>query len=285
MTGSMPPQNVRSWIGRERSCEDIITARLVEGYRATLDPWLAQVPDGEAPLGIHWCLAPPSAVMADLGEDGHERRGDFLPPIGSARRMWAGGTIEFVIPLEIGATIRRRSRIEDIVFKQGRTGPLWFVAVDHEYVSDGHVAIRERHDIVYREMNSATTPPPRHLAHDAAAGEVICASSTLLFRYSALTFNGHRIHYDVDYARKIEGYDGLVVHGPLQATLLMNLAARTRRVMPRHFAYRGVQAAIAGSTLQICGEDRDAESYACWTTNSAGEMSMTATAAFRTAPR
>ncbi|ECB6741087.1 protein dehydratase, partial [Salmonella enterica subsp. enterica serovar Panama] len=219
------------WIGRTSESEDVVSDRLVESFCATLGPYLTPRQGDQAPLGIHWCLSPAIAPMAALGEDGHPARNLSLPPVPLPRRMWAGGVLEFLAPLPVGAAVRRRSTIADISRKFGKSGDLWFVAVEHDYLAQSGVAIRERQDIVYREAASpnqnktAAAGAVASIERKAARGVAIEISPTLLFRYSALTFNGHRIHYDYPYATGVEGYSGLVVHGPLQATLLLNLAA------------------------------------------------------------
>jgi len=270
------------WIGRRTVSDDVVADRLVRSFRAMFDPLLAAVADGEAPLGIHWCLSPAIEPMAALGGDGHPEKNLALPPVPLPRRMWAGGSVEPLAPLMVGDRVRRTSTIANVDRKVGRSGELWFVTVDHEYRTDRGVAIRERQDIVYREAAGAQpkSPPP---AVAASAGAVRAAERdwtietppTLLFRYSAITFNGHRIHYDHPYATEVEGYPGLVVHGPMQATLLLNLAASDGRRL-RAFDYRGLSPAIAGAPLRICaGNDGT-----LWTDRPGGTIHMEAKAAF-----
>jgi 3-methylfumaryl-CoA hydratase len=189
--------------------------------------------------------------------------------------MWAGGMIETLDMLKVGDRVRRVSTIRDVTMKQGRSGELWFVAVGHEYLTTRGPAIRERHDIVYREAaRQGEVPAPPVPCGDRAAirSWSVETSPVLLFRYSALTFNGHRIHYDHPYATQAEGYAGLVVHGPLQATLLLNLAADVLGRPPRRFDYRGLSAAVAGPPLAVChGHDGRA-----WTQSEGGGMHMEA---------
>lgn len=265
------------WIGRSSESVDLVTYRLVDSFRAIFDPCLADVEEGSAPLGIHWCLSPAIASMDQLGPDGHPAKNLALPPVPQPRRMWAGGSLETFGPLLVGDSVRRVSTIAGIERKEGRSGELWFVAVDHEYSTERGVAIRERHDIVYREAarprDARATPatPAEAVAHPARIWAVD-PTSTLLFRYSAITFNGHRIHYDLPYATGVEGYDGLVVHGPIQATLLLNLAAREAGPPPS-FRYRGLSPAIAGQPLSVC---RDGDSL--WTESADGTHHMEASA-------
>lgn len=265
------------WIGRTSVSEDAVSPRLDESFRAIFEGYLAPSAEGMAPLGIHWCLSPAIAAMSELGEDGHPAKNLALPPVPLPRRMWAGGELEIFDTLRVGDRLRRTSKIEGIARKQGRSGDLWFVTVGHDYQTDRGIAIRERQDIVYREAANPTTvsqsPEPQH--EPASATRTIDTPPTLLFRYSAITFNGHRIHYDLPYAMQIEGYEGLVVHGPIQATLLLNLAAMSKLDGLQRFSYRGLSPAIAGRPLSISrgtGERRDV----FWTESSDGVRHMQA---------
>lgn len=250
--------HLRTWIGRTQSATDTLTAGLVERFSATIGNHAAQVA-GSAPLAIHWCLAPPAVRGDDTGEDGHPKRGGFLPPVPLARRMWAGGSLEFVAPLQTGDEVTRRSIVTDVAAKTGRSGELVFVTVSHEISTPAGIALRERQDLVYRDGSSArpreVSPPSDATGADMDATwvERSVSDSLLLFRYSALTFNGHRIHYDPDYAKNVEGYEGLVVHGPLQATLLLHLAARCKAdTAPQRFDYRGVSPLICNRPFTLC---------------------------------
>ena len=180
---------------------------------------------------MHWCLAPAVVPASELGPDGHPARGGFLPPVPLPRRMWAGGELEFFDTLRVGDEVTRTSRIKDVTMKTGSTGTLCFVAVDHELTTPRGTAIRERHDIVYRDVIAGCRrrPPSRAAPPPVAQHrETHMADPVLLFRYSALTFNGHRIHYDRDYVTKVEGYPGLIFHGPMQAALQIEFAAKLR---------------------------------------------------------
>ncbi|RFC66708.1 protein dehydratase [Mesorhizobium denitrificans] len=267
------------WIGRTSVSEDAVTERLNESYKAIFDTYLAPVPDGVAPLGIHWCLSPAIATMSQLGEDGHPAKNMSLPPVPLPRRMWAGGELEILDPLQIGDKVRRTSTIQDVVRKDGRTGDLWFVTLGHVYETERGPAVRERQDLVYREAAKpgakVAIPSAAPESEPAAASRTIETSPTLLFRYSALTFNGHRIHYDLPYATGVEGYDGLVVHGPIQATLLLNLAATSESASLGRFSYRGLSPAIAGNRLAICrGSGEKSNQY--WTESGEGVRHMQA---------
>lgn len=246
--GQALSKEIQDWIGRKMVREDIVTARIFDAFNATLAPHLL----AGSNLGVHWCLAPDMVSAEELGADGHPRPGKFLPDVGLPRRMWAGGEITQIGSFGAGDHVRKTSTIIDVSFKSGQSGKLCFVAVSHDYEVDGAVVVSERQDIVYRAAAKLGAAP--HPQSPVATGPVnsrISPTSTLLFRYSAMTFNGHRIHYDEAYARGVEGYNGLVVHGPLQATLMLNLAANVSGGVPRSFSYRGVAPLILGETFMI----------------------------------
>lgn len=270
------------WIGRTSENEDVITERLAASFRAIFEPNLAPVAVGAAPIGIHWCLSPSIAGMAELGGDGHPAKNRDLPPVPQPRRMWAGGSIETFGELRIGDSVRRVSTIADVTRKVGKSGELWFVAVDHVYSTGRGTAIKERHNIVYREAARPTAAKP--IADSESAQRpfersvAVATSPVLLLRYSAITFNGHRIHYDLPYATQVEGYAGLVVHGPIQATLLFNMAAAEIGAVPRKFEYRGLSPAIAGTDILVRrGVGAEADSY--WTQGESGVIHMEARSA------
>ncbi|MBP2495648.1 3-methylfumaryl-CoA hydratase [Methylobacterium sp. PvP062] len=249
--------DLTAWIGRTREASDLVTPRLLAEFRATFAPHLAPVSDGIAPPALHWCLAPETPPADALGPDGHAAKGGFLPPVPLPRRMWAGGEIETGSGLRAGDAVTRTETVRDVAFKSGRSGSLCFVTVDHTVATGRGVAIRERQDIVYREAAGAQTgtsaAPERDDPEAYAAIWDVSATPTLLFRYSAMTFNGHRFHYDQPYATRVEGYADLVVHGPMQATLLMNLAATLLGHGPRKFVYRGVSPMTANQIFRVCG--------------------------------
>ncbi|MEQ1955333.1 FAS1-like dehydratase domain-containing protein [Mesorhizobium yinganensis] len=269
------------WIGRTSESEDMLTERLAASFRAIFGKHLAPVADGAAPLGIHWCLSPSIAGMDELGPDGHPAKNRDLPPVPQPRRMWAGGSVETFGELRIGDRVSRTSSIADVTRKTGKSGELWFVAVDHVYSTERGIAIRERHDIVYREAarpapaNSAAAPNMAPAERPFQRSVQVTTSPVILFRYSAITFNGHRIHYDLPYATEVEGYSGLVVHGPIQATLLFNMAATEIGAAPRKFDYRGLSAAIAGTGIFVRrGIGAEADTY--WTQGESGAIHMEA---------
>jgi len=240
------------------------------------------------PLGLHWCLATPHAPFAELQVDGHHRSDALLPPVPLPLRMWAGGEIEMLAAFHVGDTVLRRSVVTDVELKMGKAGPLCFVRLQHEYLSRGsRLMVRERQDIVYRNKTSPA-PKTASIYPDSPCGMTpasalawqITADPRLLFRYSALTFNAHRIHYDYPYATGAEGYAGLVVHGPLQATLLLNIAATLMGRAPSHLVYRGLAPLIAGPpfTAAMQSVDLGAGNGVCWIQSSTGSITMRAEA-------
>ena len=280
MTEQLDLDHLRQWIGRTTEDSDFVTPQLVKGLRATLFQEIGEPKAGDAaPFTTHWCLAQPVFPMSQLGPDGHPTRGGFLPPVPLPRRMWAGGELEFVEALRVGDESTRKSRITDVTLKTGSTGTLCFVSVEHEVTSPRGVAIRERQDIVYRDMPGAPRAPAEAAPPPAAQHrKTHMADPVLLFRYSALTFNGHRIHYDRDYVTKVEGYPGLIFHGPLQAAFIVELAAKLRGGQPpKKFVYRGLQPLFEGSEFSVNANDNDA-GMELWTANSAGQPTTKGTA-------
>jgi 3-methylfumaryl-CoA hydratase len=284
MTDKIDLDHLRQWIGRSTEASDIVTAQLVKGLRATLFQEIGEPKTGDAaPFTTHWCLAQPVFPMSELGPDGHPARGGFLPPVPLPRRMWAGGELEFFEPLRVGDEAKRTSRISDVTMKTGSTGTLCFVSVAHEVTTSRGLAIRERQDIVYREMSGASQAPAAKPAAPAPAAqhrESHVSDPVLLFRYSALTFNGHRIHYDRDYVTKVEGYPGLIFHGPLQATFIVELAAKLHGGQPpKKLSYRGLQPLFEGSEFSINANKTDA-GMELWVANAEGQPTMKGTAAW-----
>ncbi|MFC5561654.1 FAS1-like dehydratase domain-containing protein [Methylobacterium aerolatum] len=246
-------------------------------FRATFAPHLAPVAAGEAWPALHWCLAPETPAADALGPDGHAAKGGFLPPVPLPRRMWAGGEVEFLAPLREGDAVTRVETLRDVAFKEGRSGRLCFVTVDHVIAGPSGPAIRERQDIVYREAAGAQTGTAAAPERDdpSAYGQVwtVPATPTLLFRYSAMTFNGHRFHYDHPYATGVEGYADLVVHGPVQATLLVNLAATQLGRTPSRFTHRGQSPMTANQTFSVCGR-RSGDGWEGVTLDAQGRVCM-----------
>jgi 3-methylfumaryl-CoA hydratase len=273
--------SLQDWVGRSVEAEDIVTPRIMASFRATLSPHAADFFGEEiAPLGLHWCLTPDIADAAELGPDGHPARGGFLPPVPLPRRMWAAGDIRFLAPIRGGDTIRRRSTVAAVEEKHGRTGTLVFVTVRHEMRNAAGPVIEEDQTLVYRLAEAAPVPPasPAEAPPDAPHRRTAKVDPVLLFRYSALTFNGHRIHYDAPYVTEVEHYPGLVIHGPLQATLLMNYAAALAGKPPRRFSFRGVRAATGTQELNLYATPDSADGMALEVRSADGHPTMKATA-------
>lgn len=247
---------VTDWIGREETGQARLDMQMAAMLSATLEHETQQRPHG-APLPPlwHWAAFPTMAETSALGRDGHPHKGGFLPPVALPRRMWAGGELEFLKPLHIGETLTRHSVIEGIAEKDGATGRMVFVTVRHEIAGETGLALKERQDIVYLPMPERFTEPrPIPVPEQAVARRRLDISAALLFRYSACTFNAHRIHYDLPYAREVEKYPGLVVHGPLQATLLMQLACDWKGRAPSRFRFRGVSPMFQDHPLDLIAD-------------------------------
>ena len=271
------------WIGRTEQRDDIVTAAPLAGLIATLDRTDDPAPLAGTPLPplAHWLYFLPQAMQHEIGADGHPKRGGFLPPVPLPRRMWAGGRLQFAHPIRVGEAVTRRSTITRVDAKQGRSGALVFVTVQHEVLNAQGVALTEEHDIVYRADPEAGAVPPTPLP--APTNEDFSRSITpdpvLLFRYSALTFNGHRIHYDRSYVTEVEGYPGLIVHGPLIATLLVDLL---RRELPNavltQFDFKAASPLFDLHPFRVCGRREAEGSVLLWARNHLGELAMNARA-------
>ena len=270
--------HLREWIGRTESASDVLTSTPAAALAVTLDrdDPLPRPGDVLPPLW-HWLYFLPLHRRSELGSDGHARRGGFLPPVSLPRRMWAGGRCEFHRPLRIGVAVSRTSRISDVTCKEGRSGPLVFVVVRHEIHDAEGLALVEEQDIVYRGDAPSMSAPSQAPA-SSMWERGICPDDVLLFRYSALTFNAHRIHYDRRYATEVEGYPGLVVHGPLIATLLLDLL---RRNLPggnvRHFNFRAISPLFDTGSFSVCGQPGQ-DRIRLWAKNEQGSLAMEASA-------
>jgi 3-methylfumaryl-CoA hydratase len=274
--------HLKSWVGRTQTIEDIIAVDRVVAMAATLDLDHAPAAGGPLPPGWHWLYFNGAARQSELGPDGHPRRGGFLPPVPLPRRMWAGGRIAVSGTLPVGAAARRTSRILSVETKSGRSGDLVFVTVRHEIVGGQGPALEEEHDIVYRDAPAPGAPAPK--PEPAPTGAVwrreIRPDPVLLFRYSALTFNGHRIHYDHPYVTKVEGYPGLIVHGPLIATLLLDLIGREApEARLRQFSFRARSPLFDTAPFHVNGAPSgDGREVRLWAEGAGGTLAMEATA-------
>lgn len=275
--------HLQTWQGRTETLADTVTAAPVSGLAATLDRDDGLPVPGTplAPLG-HWLYFLPQVRQSGLGPDGHPRRGGFLPPVPLPRRMWAGGRLhwETANPLRVGDAVQRISRIGPVTHKAGRSGDLVFVLVRHEVSNARGLVLTEEHDIVYRAAPRSGDPVPAPTPADAVAPwhREIVPDPVLLFRYSALTFNGHRIHYDRSYVTQEEGYPGLVVHGPLIATLLVDLLRRQRPdARLRSFEFKAVRPTFDLHPFHLRGAPSDdGRSVRLWASDHEGWLTMQA---------
>jgi len=281
-----PTEDLAAWIGRSETVHDTIGPTPVVALTATLDHPAAPVPAGTPlPPLWHWLYFLPMHRQSDIGPDGHARRGGFLPPVPLPRRMWAGSQFEFHAPVRVGDAVARTSTIADVTSKEGRTGQLVFVKVRHELFCNGATApaLTEFHDIVYRDAKRPgdVEPPPQPAAAGAAWQRTIVPDDVLLFRYSALTFNGHRIHYDRRYVTEVEGYPGLIVHGPLIATLLMDLLRRhAPEAEVATFRFKAVRPTFDGQPMQVNGL-RSGTEVRLWAQDHEGWLTMDAVATLK----
>jgi 3-methylfumaryl-CoA hydratase len=282
-------QNLQDWVGRTQTVDDTISPVQVRQMAALVNDSgrLAKPLDAALPAGWHWLYFNPLEVQARLGADGHPARGDFLPPVVLPRRMWAGSRLQWSRAFSVGSVVNKTSEILKVTEKAGRSGAMVFVTVAHNYADAQGPLLREEHDIVYRDW-----PSPEEKAALAALGAraraaehafertstcpvAVHADAVALFRYSAATFNGHRIHYDADYCRDVEGYPGLVVHGPLIATLLLGHIENTvaPRAFVRAFEFRAVRPTFDLTGFHLHAEG-GAENCNVWSTNNLGEVGL-----------
>jgi len=280
--------NLQEWIGKSETVFDIATATPYAALAATLDR-APERPSPGTPLPAlwHWLYFLPLHRQSEIGPDGHAKRGGFLPPVPLPRRMWAGSQFEFHRPLRVGDHLTRVSTIHDVTEKSGRTGTLVFVKVRHEIHrgEEPDIALTEFHDIVYREAPKPddVVPPPKAAPSNATWEKQWVPDDVLLFRYSALTFNGHRIHYDRRYVTEVEGYPGLIVHGPMIATLLLDLL---RHKLPdvelARYEFRAVRPVFDINRFFVCGEPQpDGKTFRLWARDHEGWLTMDATATIR----
>jgi 3-methylfumaryl-CoA hydratase len=287
--------NLQDWVGRSETVEDVVAATPYAALAATLDVAPSGTDSAQRPaIGTalpylwHWLYFLPIYRQSEIGPDGHAKRGGFMPPIELPRRMWAGSDFEFHESLKVGDALKRVSTIAQVTQKSGRTGELIFVKVRHQLYRNQSIncALTEHHNIVYRPAPSSSdvaAPPiaaPQVSPQYAHWQRLIVPGDVLLFRYSALTFNGHRIHYDRQYVTQVEGYPGLIVHGPLIATLLMDLL---RRHLPNaqvtHFEFKAIRPTFDIEPFSVHGEpSTDGKSVRLWARDAAGWLTMDAKA-------
>ena len=269
------------YLGRMQESQIVISSDRIKGLAALLDypepPW----PNGQVPPTGHWCNIFPYTQQSRLGHDGHEQLGEFYPPIKYPRRMWVGGRIRYTRPLRIGEPIKHRSTIKQIVDKQGKSGPMTFLTVCHEYLDSGELMLQDEQDIVYRDVSTSPIKKPINNSHQGLESKhpydwskTIVPDSTLLFRYSAVSFNSHRIHYDQDYVRK-EGYPGLLVHAPLTATLLIDLFQRSNpEINIYQIEYVARSPLYNGYPITMMGQQQENGKVSLWAEDCEGTRSM-----------
>jgi 3-methylfumaryl-CoA hydratase len=279
--GANSGTKLRDWIGHTETMTELVAARPVAALNATLDRGEDAPSLGDAlPPLYHWLYFLPLAQTSELDTDGHPRRGGFLPPVTLPRRMWASSDVSFSGQVRIGEEATRSSVIEDVAEKRGRSGPLVFVTIRHEISNTAGIAITDRQTIVYRGEDGGGPPPTGKPAPgESDFSRAITPSAALLFRYSALIFNAHRIHYDYPFTTEVEGYPGLVVHGPLLATLLADLV---RRALPSEaitrFRFRAVKPVFDNAPFTVCGRRDGEASVTLWVQDGAGELCVDAAA-------
>ncbi|PCI03888.1 MAG: acyl-CoA dehydrogenase [Hyphomicrobiales bacterium] len=287
-------EDFSDWIGQTQSISDVIDARHANLMAATMarpevEGEIKPFSEGdELPLGWQWIYFLQAAPSSQLGRDGHSKTGGFLPPIPLPRRMWAGSRLEFLQPLLIGDQVEKKTEILSVTPKEGKSGPLYFVTVKHSFTKQTGLCLVEEQDLVYRSdpRPDSVAPQLSEAPAQAKFSREIVPTSTWLFRYSALTFNGHRIHYDVDYAREVEGYRNLVFHGPLSATLLLELASEIAgkqqgkqqgKQKLASFSFRAISPLFADRSFSIHANANGSE---IWAANPDGKLAISAKASF-----
>jgi 3-methylfumaryl-CoA hydratase len=283
----MSLEKLKDWIGRTQSMEDLAAPFPVRALSATFDEKDDPDPRNGDPLPPlwHWLYFLEVAPQSKIGPDGHAERGDFLPPVPLPRRMWAGSRFSFGgEPIRVGETIRRLSEIKSVEPKTGSTGSMVFVTVRHTISGPRGDSFVEEHDIVYREAAKPgeAPKPPRPAPGDATWSRTVLADPVLLFRFSALTFNGHRIHYDQPYVTGVEGYPGLIVHGPLMGMLQIELARRSNPgKVVRSFEFRALSPVFGGAALGVHGRREPDGSITTWIADPNGGLAQQGKATFR----
>ena len=268
----------QNWVGRNETVQDTVTLRQAAQMAALLDQPFDLTHGSALPPLWHWMAFQPVAPMSALGPDGHPHRGGFLPPVALERRMWAGGRLAFHQPLAVGIAMQRRSEIVKVVEKQGAAGAMVFVTVNHTIRQSGVDCVSDEQDLVFVAIPLRYSPPaPNPVPSDPLWRQDQTIDPVRLFRFSAITFNGHRIHYDLEYAQKVEHYPGLVVHGPYQALLLIDAAQhRAGGAAPARYSYRGVRPLFHTDRMELVGLAADTEALTLCTANGEGLQCMQA---------
>ncbi len=280
---NLDADHLSQWIGNKETIEETISAMPMHRMAAMLDREAKTIVEGDAlPPLWHWAYFLTPTRASELGRDGHAALGGFMPPVSLPRRMWAGGKLEFNAPLRVGDTARRESTVRDVKVKQGRTGKLCFVEVEHRIFVGDELKLSEIHNIVYRDVKQPdddNVQPPKAPEDGHWTREVV-PTSTLLFRYSALTFNGHRIHYDLDFCRDYEGYPGLVFHGPLTATMLIELTLENNHGRSlKSYEFRAYSPLFDNAPFTLNGKMKDNQAI-MWAANPDNRLAMKAILSF-----
>ena len=276
-------EHFADWIGKTESCSELIQPATMAAMAATLDLDTAPAAGEALPPGWQWLFFNPKVKQSALGEDGHPAKGGFLPPVPLPRRMWAGSRVRYLADLPVGETATKTSKILNVVNKSGNRGKLCFVTVEHTTSYNDQTCIIEEQDIVYKEATPVGTPlpTPRPYEETALWTKKVEPDTTLLFRFSALTFNGHRIHYDLPYARDVEAYPGLVVHGPLTATLLQGFATELGKGKKlKAFSFRGITPLFVDRPFTLEAREAEGGSLELWARGPDSELAMSASAHF-----
>jgi 3-methylfumaryl-CoA hydratase len=278
--------HLRTWIGRERVKRDDLSPFRAQALAAALDRASGPQIGATLPPAWQWLYFVDTPRASDTGVDGHPKVGDFLPPVPLPRRMWAAGRFVLERPLRLGEVAEQRSVIRAVDIKEGKTGTLVFVTVEHDIMQNGQRCLLEEQSLVYRSMPDGSAPP---ISGERAPADMdwtmtVEPNPLLLFRYSALTYNGHRIHYDRDYAMRQEHYPALVVHGPLLATLMCELVAtKLPEARIKDFQFRAKRPTFDTNAFNVCGK-RDGAKLTLWTVADGGFIGMSAAAVLEEGP-
>ena len=283
MSTKVDIDHLRKWIGKIDNVTDYVTPIVEQRYRATLNMDIGNPKDGDpVTSGLHWMLGWNLVKNDELGVDSHPALGEFLPPVPLPRRMWAGSEIKVLKPIRVGDKVIKQSTVADIQVKEGRTGLLCFVTAEYNYLVNDEVTINEKHNIVYRDISKSGggSGYSKDIPEKADLSEKIFMHPTILFRYSAIGFVGHRIHYDHPYTVNEENYPGLIVHGPLQATYLLRAAEKLMGKPVKSFTHKVMAPVFADSEYMVGVDKMDNGSVSCWGATKEFGVTMRAEAKF-----
>ena len=283
MSTKVDIDHLRNWIGKIDNVTDYVTPIVEQRYRATLNMDIGNPKDGDpVTSGLHWMLGWNLVKNDELGVDSHPALGEFLPPVPLPRRMWAGSEIKVLKPIRVGDKVIKQSTVADIQVKEGRTGLLCFVTAEYNFLVNDEVTINEKHNIVYRDISKSGggSGYSKEIPERADLSEKIFMHPTILFRYSAIGFVGHRIHYDHPYTVNEENYPGLIVHGPLQATYLLRAAEKLMGKPVKSFTHKVMAPVFANSEYMVGVDKMDDGSVSCWGATKEFGVTMRAEAKF-----